>query len=193
MPSFQEAVRSCALSGLGVALLAGCGALPTAQRAATRPTVQATPTASPTSPIVGGGGGCDCPVGDPIPGCDSPTQQLDFANPPGDKLPHTALGSGPIYWGGQSVWHTAGEQGVVLVDPAVKVPVTVTFVGPSQSDSATFVGLATLTIKPVSHQWAYASGAFFPFGAGCWTMRATYQGNIVNVRFSVVSGSPAPG
>ena len=159
--------------------------------AAEPPTTPAPTASAETSPNFGGGG-CDCPIGSPIPGCDSPVQQLTFANPPGNKLPHTVLGTGPVYWGGQSVWHTAGEEGVVVIDPVVTVPVTVTFIGPTAAASTTFAGERSVTIQPVKDQWAYAEGTFAPSVAGCWTMRADYSGHAVNVKFTVVDGPLPP-
>ena len=177
------------VGGVSLMALGACGpAAPQTQSASPSPT----PAASTARPV-GAGGGCICPIGSSIPGCDSATQQLDFANPPTDKLPHTVLGDGPVYWGGQSVWHTAGEIGVVLVDPVVTTPVSVTFTGPSAADTATLDGQRALTVRPVSNEWAYASGVFLPSAAGCWTMHANLRNKSVTVSFTVVGGSPPPG
>jgi hypothetical protein len=180
------------LAVTGGLALAACGG-----RASPTEAVGASPdptftSAQPTPSATFEGGSCNCTVGTPIANCDSPTQQLDFVNPPTDKLPHTVLGIGPVYWGGQPVWHTAGEQGVVLVDPVVVTPVTVTFTGPHAGDSATLGGKASVTIQPVAHGWAFADDQFVPSGAGCWTMQATYGTHTILVKFTVVSGEPPP-
>ncbi|MBJ7610033.1 MAG: hypothetical protein JF887_11480 [Candidatus Dormibacteraeota bacterium] len=110
-----------------------------------------------------------------------------------DKIPNYGLGQGPVYWSGQPVWHTAGEVGVVLVDPTVKVPVRVSFAGPGNAGTATFGGQASVIIDRAPGRWAYASQTFVPSVAGCWTLRAVFGATTVLVHFTVVDGPPPPG
>jgi hypothetical protein len=114
--------------------------------------------------------------------------------PVGDKIHGDGYGNGPVYWSGQvSPWYTSGETGVILVNPSVTVPVTVTFIGPGGTGSVTFNGATSVSVPPAPGRWAYASGAFLPSVPGCWTMRATFATTTVLVNFSVVPGQPPLG
>ena len=173
-------------------LLTSCGVRPaTAAASAVAATSAPSPSSAPTY------NGCHCytgpPLGTPDATCDSPTQQLTFVNPPDNKLPHTVLGEGPVYWGGQDVWNVAGTEGVVVVDSRVHVPVVVTFEGPATGDTGTLGGQARITVAPRSDgNWAYADGMFMPSAPGCWTMNAVYAGTTVRARFTVVTGPTEP-
>jgi hypothetical protein len=189
------------LAGVAAWLLAACGTAALDGAASRGSALAAIQTPAPPSmqasepPLAStfGGGGCMCPVGTGDPSCDSPlTNDLPVVQPVGDKIPTYGLGTGPVYWSGQNVWHTAGELAVVLVDPTVRAPVSVTFAGPNAPASATFGGEAQLTIQPVRGGWAYASERFIPSVAGCWAMHATFGATRVVVHFTVVNGSPPP-
>lgn len=158
-----------------------------------------TPTATALGAQPDGGHGYIGPVSTPDATCDLPRQDtLAVVNPPDSggvrtKLPHWGYGAGPVYWSGQDVWHTAGEEGVVLVEPRITVPVVVSFVGPGGSGEATLGGEQTVTIAPTRDTgWAYAEAIFLPSTAGCWTMHAAYASTTVLVHFTVAAGQPLP-
>jgi hypothetical protein len=92
-----------------------------------------------------------------------------------------------VYWSGQVVWYTGGATGVVILDPSISAPVSVTFVGPG-GGRATFRGLSRLVVQPTPAQWTFVAGAFVPSVPGCWTMQATFGARMSLVRFSVVPG-----
>ena len=174
-------------------LVTACGGPPASSAATAAPA-----TAAPLASAAPTDTGCYCYSGPPLASadstCDSPTQDLTFVNPPGDKLPHTVLGQGPVYWGGQDVWNVAGTEGAVVVDSRVTVPVVVTFEGPTPDDTGTLDGQAKITIAPRSDgHWAYADGVFEPSSPGCWTMKASYAGTTALARFTVVTGPTEPG
>src|ERR1035438_9546304 len=138
------------------------------------------------------------------PGCDSPYQDDLAAVAPSPlpaaeygELDHGHLfnygyGSGPVYLTGQLVWYESGNETAIMVDPSVRVPVTVSFTGPAGS-SATFEGEPTVTIAPTANGWPFVEGRLMPTAAGCWTMQATYGSNTEMVAFTVAPGSPPPG
>lgn len=181
--------------------LCACGAA----SAATPVTATAVPTFPSTLPNVSfGGGGSNVSPATPIPGCDSPYQDDLAAVAPSPlpaaeygELDHGHLfnygyGSGPVYLTGQLVWYESGNETAIMVDPSVRVPVTVSFTGPAGS-SATFEGEPTVTIAPTANGWPFVEGRLMPTAAGCWTMQATYGSNTEMVAFTVAPGSPPPG
>ena len=160
--------------------------------------ITATPAPRPTA--LPAYNGCHCytgpPLGTPNAGCDSATRQLSFANPPDSpavKLPHTVLGTGPVYWGGQDVWNVAGNQGAVVVNPSVTTAVTVSFRGPA-GEVGTLDGNQQIIIGPRTDGfWAYAMGNFVASAPGCWSMTAVFGGTTVLVHFTAVAGPTEPG
>jgi hypothetical protein len=189
------------LASAGSVQFAACGGgISGAAHSTTVPISARTPATPTAVGLLPEGHGYIGPVATPDAACDSPRQEtLPVVNPQDSggvrtKLPHWGYGTGPVYWSGQDVWHAAGEQAEVLVEPRIAAPVVVTFVGPGGSGDATLGGERTTTIAPSrSAAWAYADALFVASIAGCWTMSASYAGTTVLVHFTVAPGQPPPG
>jgi len=171
VPAVEGAARR-ATALVGVAVVAAIGFCACGTAGAAAPEAA---TSVPASPGVlpgvtyGGGGGSNQSPATPIPGCDSPYQDDLVAVAPSPlpaaeytELDHGLLfsygyGPGPVYLSGQLVWYESGDETAIMVDRSVRVPVTVSFTGPTGS-SATFEGEQTVTIAPTANGWAFAEG-----------------------------------